>query len=202
MSFFLTHIYDQKCYLSYTGKNGMVHSTSKGRGWNDKGIERYNYFIRKVFIDRENRSNSFDLRFFNYCTEIYQPTRSTKKRKLTKTPNDTDESPQKNHSPICLTMDMLKKTSKRWKRTIEYDSDSTSDIEIEKDKDKINSISSQHNNNDIKHSSESENTKESGDEDRDSESNNSELSDNEDDDDNSDKDNISDNNDVEEKNKE
>ena len=50
----------QKCFLSYTGYEGRVHSTMQGHGWNNEGIEAFNNHLMFVMEDREKNGNKFD----------------------------------------------------------------------------------------------------------------------------------------------
>ena len=106
----------QKCYLSYTGSNGKVHSTAKGRGWNNEGIERFNYFIEKVYQDREKRSEDFDTRFLNFCSKLNNQTQATKNKRR-RSNKDHEDSTNSLNTPNCLTGEIIKKRPKRKTRS-------------------------------------------------------------------------------------
>ena len=59
----------QKCFLSYTGSNGKVASTSRGKGWTNEGIDAFNTNLKLVFEDRETRKCVFDEYFMIFCKE-------------------------------------------------------------------------------------------------------------------------------------
>ena len=63
---------EQKCFLSYTGKNGRVASTSRGNGWTIEGMEAFNENLRNVCNDRKNRNDVFDDFFINFCKEKHK----------------------------------------------------------------------------------------------------------------------------------
>ena len=60
----------QKCFLSYTGFNGKVHSTMQGHGWNNKGIKAFNDNLVAVIEDRETLGEKFDNEMIDYCKEV------------------------------------------------------------------------------------------------------------------------------------
>lgn len=64
----------QSCFLSYTGLNGKVHSTERGKGWNDDGIDAYNRHLMNVYKERRNKelNKRFDMDFTQHCLRIHK----------------------------------------------------------------------------------------------------------------------------------
>ena len=60
----------QKCFLSYTGFNGKVHSTMQGHGWSDEGIKAFNDNLVAVIEDCETLGEKFDNEMIDYCKEV------------------------------------------------------------------------------------------------------------------------------------
>ena len=70
--YFESNFVKQKCFLSYTGRNGRAASTKRGNGWTNEGIEAFNGHLMNVFNDRENYKEDFDLFFLEHCKKIEQ----------------------------------------------------------------------------------------------------------------------------------
>ena len=60
----------QRCFLSYTGFNGKVHSTMQGHGWSDEGVLAFNANLEAVLKDREKLGAKFDKDMIEHCKRV------------------------------------------------------------------------------------------------------------------------------------
>ena len=69
-------VQQQRCFLSYTGFEGRVHSTMQGHGWNDEGIEAFNHHLMFVVEDREKYGSKFEDELKTHCEKALGVKRS------------------------------------------------------------------------------------------------------------------------------
>ena len=75
----LLFILVQKCYLSYTGRNGKASSTKQGRGWTMEGIQAFNSNLIRVKKERRQLGDDFEKTFLKHCKKMSKKRGNTKR---------------------------------------------------------------------------------------------------------------------------
>ena len=72
-------LYPQKCFLTYTGKNGKISNTKQGQGWTIEGLMAFKKNLKRVKAERKHLTAAFDKKLYEYCKAMCLPTKKAPK---------------------------------------------------------------------------------------------------------------------------